>query len=159
ATYSSSSLAAGPHSLTASYAGNGNYLASTSATLSHTVNATALIITANSTNKTYGQTLTFTGTEFGAGGLQNGETVGAVALGCSGAAASAVVSGSPYDIIPSALTGGTFNPTNYSITYLNGSLTVAKATLMVTADGFARVYGATNPLFTVEYSGFVNGEN
>src|SRR5439155_597204 len=33
-----------------------------------------------------------------------------------------------------------------------------KATLTVTANDTNRVYGATNPVFTASYSGFVNGE-
>jgi hypothetical protein len=39
------------------------------------------------------------------------------------------------------------------------SFNVAKAPLTVTADSKVRVYGATNPVLTVTYSGFVNGEN
>ena len=31
--------------------------------------------------------------------------------------ATATVAGSPYNIVPSAATGGTFSPGNYSITY------------------------------------------
>src|SRR5258708_37432384 len=36
---------------------------------------------------------------------------------------------------------------------------VAPAPLTVRADDKTRVYGATNPLFTVSYSGFVNGDD
>jgi hypothetical protein len=44
-------------------------------------------------------------------------------------------------------------------TPVDRSFTVAKATLTVTADNKSRLYGATNPTFTVSYSGFVNGDN
>ena len=87
----------------------------------------SLTITANSTSKVYGQTLTFAGTEFSTSGLQNGETIGAVTLAVSGggAAATAPVAGSPYLITPSVATGGTFNPANYAITCVPGYLTIA----------------------------------
>ena len=44
------------------------------------MNPAALAITANNASKTYGQTLTFAGTEFTSLGLQNGETIGSVTL-------------------------------------------------------------------------------
>ena len=45
----------------------------------------------------------------------------------AGAAANAGVAGSPYPIIPSAASGGSFNPANYVVTYVDGALTVAAA--------------------------------
>ena len=48
---------------------------------------------------------------------------------------------------------------NYSFTFVNGNLAVTPATLTVTADNTNRIYGAANPAFTVNYTGFVNGEN
>ncbi|MGO9717283.1 MAG: YDG domain-containing protein, partial [Steroidobacteraceae bacterium] len=45
--------------------------------------------------------------------------------------ATANVAGSPYAIIPSAATGGTFNAGNYTIGYVNGVLTVNPAMLTV----------------------------
>ncbi|HZV33047.1 MAG TPA: YDG domain-containing protein, partial [Verrucomicrobiae bacterium] len=122
----------------------------------------ALTITANNQSKTYGQTVTFGSgsTNFTSSGLQNGDTIGSVTLAVSGngGASNAPVSGSPYTITASAATGGTFNSTNYSITYNSGSLTVGPAALTVTADSFSRAYGETNPVFTAEYTNFVNGE-
>jgi len=41
---------------------------------------------------------------------------------------------------------------------VNGTLTVGKATVTVTADAASRAYGAANPAFTAAYSGFVNGD-
>ncbi|ABQ24971.1 beta strand repeat-containing protein [Geotalea uraniireducens] len=38
------------------------------------------------------------------------------------------------------------------------ALTVSKATITVTADNKSRAYGATDPVFTATYSGFVKGE-
>jgi VCBS repeat-containing protein len=47
---------------------------------------------------------------------------------------------------------------NYTISYVNGSLTVTPAALTVTADTQTKAYGAPNPPLTVSYSGFVNGD-
>jgi hypothetical protein len=83
-----------------------------------------LTVTANSNTKVYGQTFTPAATAFTTTALQNGETVGSVTeVSPVGAPATAAVPG-PYAITPSAATGGTFTPSNYAITYLNGALTV-----------------------------------
>lgn len=47
---------------------------------------------------------------------------------------------------------------NYTITTNAGTLTVTKAVLQVSADTKSRAYGTTNPLFTVTYSGFTDGQ-
>jgi urease beta subunit len=106
-----------------------------------TVNKAALGITATNRSKTYGQNLTFAGTEFSSSGLQNAETIGTVTLTSAGAISNAPVSGSPYSIVPSAATGGTFTPGNYAITYTNGTLTVNKALLGITANSRGKTYG------------------
>lgn len=48
---------------------------------------------------------------------------------------------------------------NYVVTTNNGTLTITDAVLTVTAVNTSRSYGATNPIFGVSYSGFVNGQN
>ena len=47
---------------------------------------------------------------------------------------------------------------NYVLNYVGANLVVHPVLLGVTAGNFSRVYGATNPVFTASYSGFVNGE-
>jgi hypothetical protein len=126
-----------------------------------TVSPAILTITANNASKTYGDVLTFAGNEFTASGLQNGETIGDVALTSAGAAAGASVTGGPYTITSNAATGGSFNTGNYAITYKNGSLTVGQAALTVTANDDSKTYNglAYTGGHGVTYSGFVNGEN
>jgi len=51
------------------------------------------------------------------------------------------VAGSPYAITASAATGGSFNVNNYSISYVNGLLTVNPAPLSVTANNVSITYG------------------
>ncbi|WP_162944546.1 MBG domain-containing protein [Flavisolibacter nicotianae] len=83
--------------------------------------------------RTYGQTVTFAGTEFTphAGDLVNGDAVASVTLVSSGAAATAA-KGS-YDITASAATGTGLG--NYDITYAKGTLTVDAKALDLRADG------------------------
>lgn len=90
-----------------------------------TVTPAPLTITANDQSKTAGSAVTFTGTEFSASGLKNGETVATVSLASAGAPAAAAPG--PYAITPSAAMGGTFAATNYSISYVNGLMTVNPA--------------------------------
>jgi hypothetical protein len=111
-------------------ANNGNYVINdTDGTLVTT--QAALNITANSSTKVFGQTATFTGSEFTSTGLQNGNSVGSVSLASVGAPAAATVLGSPYPIVASAATGGTFSASNYFITYSNGTMVVTAAPIPV----------------------------
>ena len=86
-TFTTSTLTAGSHSaINAVYTPTGNFAGSTGS-LTQTVNTAALTITANSTSKTYGNTLTFAGTAFTESGLVNGDTVSSVTLTSTGAPA------------------------------------------------------------------------
>jgi hypothetical protein len=58
-------------------------------------------------------------------GLQNGESIDAIPETSPGAASGATVAGGPYVIAPDPpAPGGTFNPSNYAVVYVNGLLTV-----------------------------------
>ena len=118
----------------------------------------ALALTAKNQVKTYGTTFIFTGSEFTATGLQNGETIGRVVLASAGAPATAHVAGGPYVISVNSASGGTFTPGNYTITYVDGLLTVVPAELTVRADDKRIIQGAPNPPFTATYSGFQLGQ-
>ena len=147
---------AGTVTVRASQAGDDVYSAAPDVDRSFTVSKATLTVTANSQTKTYGQTVTFAGTEFTTTGLVNGDTVTSVSLTSSGAGATAAVGGSPYAIVPSAAIGTGLG--NYTIGYVSGALTVNPAALTVTADNQTKTYGAANPTLTVSYSGFVNGD-
>ncbi len=107
------------YTVTYDYAGN-NFLTSATASTTLTVQRKALKITANSVAKTYGDTLTFAGTEFTYIGLADGDSVTGVTLSSTGADPSAPVG--TYDIVPSAAVGNGLD--TYTITYINGTLTV-----------------------------------
>jgi hypothetical protein len=48
---------------------------------------------------------------------------------------------------------------NYSFAYVAGNLAITKAELTATADNKSKVYGTNNPMLTITYSGFVNGDD
>ena len=89
-----------------------------------TITAAPLVVTANSTNKVYGQTLVFAGTEFTTSGLQFSDSVTSVILNSAGATNTATVGS--YDIVPGSAAGSGL--ANYTIGYSNGTLTVTQAT-------------------------------
>jgi hypothetical protein len=123
-----------------------------------TVTPAALTVTANNTSKTYGTTLNFAGTEFTtAGSLFNGDSVTGVTLASAGAPGAAGVAGSPYAITASAATGT--GVANYTITYVNGALTVTPAALTITANNATKTYGSTLGFAGTEFTtaGLVSG--
>src|SRR5205823_901026 len=109
-----------------------------------TVDAATLSITASNDSKTYGQTKTYGAgsTAFSSTGLQNSEKIGRATSRASGGTAANATVGSYY-LTPSAATGGTFNPSNYNISYQTGTLTVNAATLSITASNDSKTYGQT----------------
>ena len=114
----------------------------------------SLTITANNASKTYGNVLALPSTGFKTSGLVSGDSVTGVTLTSAGTAANAVVG--LYNIVPSAAVGTGLN--NYTITYVNGTLTVGSASLTVTANAKSKVYGTADPALTYNASGFVNGD-
>ncbi len=119
-------VANGSYSVSDGNGGN-NYSVSV-LTAPGTISPAPLTITAQDVGKVYGQTPVLSA--FAASALVNGETVGSVTLTSAGQVASASVAGSPYAIVPSSATGGTFTPGNYSISYVNGVLTVTPAAVV-----------------------------
>ena len=117
-----------------------------------TITKTAVTVTADNQTKTYGAAnpaLTVSYSGFANGDTAAGLTTAPVA---TTTATSASAAGS-YPITP----GGAAS-SNYTFTYVNGTLTVSAATLTITADDETKTYGAANPALTVSYSGFVNGD-
>ena len=107
-----------------------------------TVTVAPLTITANSTSKTYGALVTFTGVspEFSitGGTLVGSDSVDSVTLTSAGAAVGASIG--TYDITPSVALGTGL--ANYTITYVVGTLTVDPRALEITAFSTSKVYGA-----------------
>jgi hypothetical protein len=147
-------VAGSPYVITASNAvgsGLGNYSISyADGTLK--VTPAALTITASNESKTYGDAFTPDGgTQFTAAGLGNGDSVSSVTLSSAGYAATAPVAGSPYVITASNAVGSGLG--NYSISYVNGTLTITPATLTVAANAQTKAYGDSDPALTYVVSG------
>ncbi|WP_422004329.1 MBG domain-containing protein [Roseivirga pacifica] len=116
-----------------------------------TIDKATLTATADDKSKVYGEanpelTISYTG-------FVNGDTEGDITAPTISTTADATSGVGNYDI---TLTGGLAD--NYSLITNNGSLTIAKATLTVTADDKSKTYGEANPELTISYNGFVNGE-
>ena len=139
---------------------NNNYtFAAADGTL--TINKAHLTVTADDKNMTYGDanpalTATVSGFVNGEDGTSAGIT------GTAGLSTAATTSGAgsynagTWGIVAAA---GTLDAANYDFTVLqNGTLTVDKAHLNVTADPKTMTYGDTTPAFTSQISGFVNGD-
>ncbi|MGA2950164.1 MAG: MBG domain-containing protein [Candidatus Sulfotelmatobacter sp.] len=94
-----------------------------------------LTITANKQSKNYGVALALGTTAFTTSTLYNGNTVTSVTLTSTGAAAAAAPG--TYSIVPSAAVGTGL--TNYTITFVNGTLTVS-ALEITPLNAFGTVY-------------------
>ena len=122
-----------------------------------TVTKAALTITAMSSTKTYGDVVTFAGVEFTTSGLINGDVVNNVTLTSAGTVATAAVSS--YSIIPNNAAGTGIG--SYTISYVNGTLTVGRALLTVTANNRRKAYGTAALFLGTEFAvvGLTNGDN
>ncbi len=118
-----------------------------------TIAQAALTATADDKSVIYGDdapeyTVTYEGWQ----GEDNADVLsGTIAYACEYARTSNV---GDYTIIPS----GVSNP-DYAITFVNGKVTVSKATLTITADDKSVIYGDESPAFTVTYEGFKNEDD
>ena len=78
-------------------------------------------------SKVYGETANLSADGLTISALPNGDSIGSVALSSTGSPSGAPVGGSPY-AVAATLSGGSFNPDNYSVSY-HGQLIVNKAQL------------------------------
>ncbi len=126
----------------------GNYIVITNGgTL--TVSNALLTITANSTNKVYGDvdpSLTY---HVSSGALVNGDNLSGSLIRVAGENVGT------YAIQQGTLSAGS----NYTLSYVSANFRILRKTLVVRADNKSRIYGQTNPVFTVTYNGFTNGDD
>ena len=152
---------AGSVTITANQASSALYNAATAKQQVLTVNAASLTITANNITKAFGSTLTggSGSTAFSSSALQNGESVGSVTITC-GAGSAAADPAATYtgSVVASAATGGTFTPSNYSITYVAGNITVTATPIPTisttgTLSALSATYGTASATGTFNVSG------
>ncbi|MGV0962605.1 MAG: MBG domain-containing protein [Polynucleobacter sp.] len=129
------------------------------------VNKATLTVTGNSPNMVYGATVLPT-LSYSYSGYQNGETSAAGLTGTPTVSTNAPVylanttvtsnAGATYAVIPS-VSGVT--STNYNFATANGTLTMTKATVNITANAASMTYGAvTLPNLTYANSSLANGD-
>ena len=159
-TPATASVAGSPYTIIPSNATGGTFTPSdyfiTYVNGTMTVTPVPLVITASNASKTYGQVLV--PTAYTTAGLVNGDSIASVALSSAGTPATASVAGSAYAIIPTSASGGTYVPSNYVTTYVNGVMTVTPAPLTVTANNVTKAFGETPVLTGFTTIGLANGE-
>ena len=137
----------GSSDIIASQPGNSTYNPAISATQTLSVSKAPLTVTANNKSKIYGASdpvldYTVTGTFF------NSDTYSVITGVTLSTSTGASATYGSHTITAS---GGT--AINYNITHVNGTLTVSKASLTVTANNKAKVYGETDPVLDYTPSG------
>jgi len=63
------------------------------------------------------------------------------------------------DVGTYAITPAGYTSDNYTINFVNGTLAITKKVLTVTAEDKSKVFGSSDPEFTVTYAGFESGED
>ena len=140
-----------------------------------TITPAPLVITASNDSKIYGSTTTTsslvynssgvissTTSGYSVTGLVASQTLSGVSLTSTGALATTSVVGGPYAIVASGATlSGAYALSNYSVSYVDGSLTVTPAAVTVTSTNQTSTYGSGIMLGTSAFStsGLLNGNS
>src|SRR5205823_609939 len=119
-----------------------------------TIGQALLTISADNKSMTYGGVMPALSVTYS--GLVNGDTPATFGQAPNTAPVSSTVPASSHAGSYPITVGSAADP-DYSITFVNGTLTVGKALLTISADSKTKVYGAALPNLTVTYSGLVNG--
>ena len=137
----------------------------TQPSLTADITTKSLTLTADNVTKTAGALLTggSGSTAFSSSGLVGGQTIGSVTIAYGSAGATTGDGATPgvysNQITPSAATGGTFTASNYSISYVLGTITVeaapASPTISVSGSlsGLSTTYGTSSSITSFTVSG------
>ena len=148
-TYNDSSdvpINAGTYNVVATFNGDSNYN-SASGTGTLTINKATLTVKADDKSITYGGSDPIFTSSYA--GFVNSETASVIDTAPTCSVAGVHTDAGSYAI---ACSGGLDN--NYNFSYVDGTLTVSKATLTVTANDRSITYGGSDPAFTITYNGF-----
>ena len=143
----------GAYSGLVTYSGDTNY-GTASATGTLTITPAPLTVTASSATRAYGTpNPALTAMIIG---LVAGDTATATAT----TAATVSSPAGAYPIVPAITPIGATSLSNYTVTVVNGTLTITKAaaSLVVAVNNATRAYGTANPTFTSTITGAVNGD-
>ncbi|HYX52101.1 MAG TPA: MBG domain-containing protein, partial [Candidatus Limnocylindrales bacterium] len=155
-TTATSASSVGTYSIVPSVSDNGTgVLSNYAVTLTNgtlTINPAPLTVTAANATMIYGDPLpSFTGT---ISGIKNSDNITA---SYSTTATSASPVGT-YSIVPAASDNNTGKLTNYTVTLVNGTLTINQAPLTVTAANASMTFGDAVPALTGTITGIKNGD-
>jgi MBG domain (YGX type) len=118
-----------------------------------TLTPAPLTVTASNTSAQYGQAFALNSASYS--GFVNGDT--SASLGGTLNCTTTATSSSPVGNYPITCSGVT--STNYTTTFLQGTLTITPAPLTISANNASRAYGVANPpLNSVSAGRFVNGD-
>jgi hypothetical protein len=147
--------AAGVCTIQARQAGNTAYNAAVAATKSFTITKAVLLVAATDAARVYGAANPAFRASYGS-------PPGAKPAGVSGAPLCSVTppvtAMSPAGPYPITCSAGTLTSAKYSFTFAPGTLSITPKALTAKPSATSRVYGAPDPVFTVTYVGFANGE-
>jgi hypothetical protein len=154
ATFQSSTLsaAASPHTISAYYSGS-SYFEVSSGSVIQTVNKAPLIVIAPDISRTYGSSNPNLASYVY--GVQNNEPITAT-YSTPATPASPV---GTYPVMSTLSDGGTGKLANYTPTFINGTLTIAPAPLIITPTNVTRPFDTSNPTLTGTISGIQNNDN
>jgi hypothetical protein len=154
-------LTAGSHLLSVTFTPtDGTDYTTATATVSLTVVPIALTITSGSPTTTYGSTLPTIAPSYS--GFIFGDSASSLTTqpACTTTATSASNVGSyPTTITQGSLTLQRNYASNYTLVFVNGTLTVTPARLNVVANSYSRQINQPNPAFGYTINGFVNGDS
>ena len=142
---------AGTVTIRATLPADGNYDSATK-DITLTIAKAILVVTGNNVTTEYGDSFSI---GFTYGAFKNGDDASVLDTGAS----VYIVGTFPYNAGTYPIRPQELSDNNYTPNYVDGTLTVNKATLTVTADDQSKTYGDANPSFTVSYSGFKNNED
>ena len=149
-------LGVGSYTILAAYSGGAGFQASSGSSTANAFSVTKAALTVTPTagqSKVYGASEpTFT---YDAGGLVNGDTAAtAITGGTLSRTAGETVVGGPY-----SYTLGSLVSSNYSLSLDAAIFEINKSALLITPTaGQSKVYGASDPTFTYDAGGLVNGD-
>ncbi|MFO0936554.1 MAG: MBG domain-containing protein [Gemmataceae bacterium] len=138
--------------ITAAYLGTTNFLPSVSSSFTHVVKPKPITVTADDKTRLYGDPnppLTYK-----AVGLTNNDTPATVFTGALATTATILSNVGTYPITVGTLTANS----NYTMTFVNGTLTITKAPLTMTIDNATRQVLDPNPVFTAQFTGLKNND-
>ena len=146
-------IGAGNVTVTASQEGNESFAPAPTVQRSFSVAPASLTIFAADKSKLYGDALPILTAVYS--GFVNGDAATDLDVPPTlSTIADETSSVGNYQIIASSASDA-----NYTISFINGTLSIIPASLVIIADNKFKIFGQSNPTFTATYIGFVNGDS